>query len=48
MTAAVSFSKVSRHFGSVKAVDSVDLTVAPGEFFAMLGPSGSARRPACV
>lgn len=43
MTAAVSFSKVSRHFGSVKAVDSVDLTVAPGEFFAMLGPSGSGK-----
>jgi putative spermidine/putrescine transport system ATP-binding protein len=43
MTAAVSFSKVSRHFGSVKAVDSVDLTVEPGEFFAMLGPSGSGK-----
>lgn len=43
MTAAVSFSKVSRHFGSVKAVNSVDLTVAPGEFFAMLGPSGSGK-----
>jgi len=43
MTAAVSFSKVSRHFGDVKAVDSVDLTVAPGEFFAMLGPSGSGK-----
>jgi putative spermidine/putrescine transport system ATP-binding protein len=43
MTAAVSFSKVSRHFGNVKAVDSVDLTVAPGEFFAMLGPSGSGK-----
>ncbi len=43
MTAAVSFSKVSRHFGSVKAVDSVDLTIEPGEFFAMLGPSGSGK-----
>lgn len=43
MTAAVSFSKVSRHFGSVKAVDIVDLTVEPGEFFAMLGPSGSGK-----
>ncbi|MCJ8510625.1 ABC transporter ATP-binding protein [Rhizobium lemnae] len=43
MTAAVSFSKVSRHFGTVKAVDAVDLTVAPGEFFAMLGPSGSGK-----
>ncbi|MBU0738061.1 MAG: ABC transporter ATP-binding protein [Alphaproteobacteria bacterium] len=43
MSAAVSFSKVSRHFGSVKAVDAVDLTVEPGEFFAMLGPSGSGK-----
>lgn len=43
MSAAVSFSKVSRHFGSVKAVDAVDLRVEPGEFFAMLGPSGSGK-----
>ncbi|THV15203.1 ABC transporter ATP-binding protein [Rhizobium rhizophilum] len=43
MSAAVSFSKVSRHFGSVRAVDAVDLTVEPGEFFAMLGPSGSGK-----
>ena len=43
MTPAVTFEKVSRHFGNVRAVDSVDLTVAPGEFFAMLGPSGSGK-----
>lgn len=43
MSAAVSFSKVSRHFGSVKAVNGVNLTIAPGEFFAMLGPSGSGK-----
>ncbi|WP_377289923.1 ABC transporter ATP-binding protein [Rhizobium sp. SG2393] len=43
MTAAVSFEAVSRHFGAVKAVDSVDLTIAEGEFFAMLGPSGSGK-----
>lgn len=43
MTLAVSFQNVSRHFGSVKAVDDVDLDVAAGEFFAMLGPSGSGK-----
>ena len=43
MTTAVLFSKVSRHFGAVKAVDMVDLAVAEGEFFAMLGPSGSGK-----
>jgi putative spermidine/putrescine transport system ATP-binding protein len=43
MTIAVSFRQVSRHFGSVKAVDAVDLDIRPGEFFAMLGPSGSGK-----
>ena len=43
MTAAVEFQNVSRHFGSVKAVDGVDLTIAEGSFFAMLGPSGSGK-----
>ena len=43
MTPAVSFKKVSRHFGAVKAVDAVDLDIRPGEFFAMLGPSGSGK-----
>lgn len=47
MSAAVEFRSVSRHFGPshapVKAVDSVDLTVPEGSFFAMLGPSGSGK-----
>ena len=30
----------SRRFGSVQAVDHVDLTVEEGEFFTLLGPSG--------
>jgi putative spermidine/putrescine transport system ATP-binding protein len=40
---AVIFSKVSRHFGEVKAVDYVDLNIRGGEFFSMLGPSGSGK-----
>jgi putative spermidine/putrescine transport system ATP-binding protein len=43
MTTAVLFSKVSRHYGAVKALDEVDLQVMEGEFFAMLGPSGSGK-----
>ncbi len=43
MTAAVEFSNVSRHFGTVRAVDDVTLTIAEGSFFAMLGPSGSGK-----
>lgn len=43
MPYAVSFQKVSRHFGTVRAVDAVDLEIEPGEFFAMLGPSGSGK-----
>ena len=43
MTAAVSLSAVSRHFGDVRAVDQVTLEIAEGEFFALLGPSGSGK-----
>ncbi len=43
MTTAVSFEHVSRHFGTVRAVDDVSLDIAEGEFFAMLGPSGSGK-----
>src|SRR5438046_10525591 len=43
MTSAVSFEHVSRHFGSVRAVDDVSVEIAESEFFAMLGPSGSGK-----
>lgn len=31
---------IKKHFGSIHAVDGVDLTIAEGEFLAILGPSG--------
>ncbi len=43
MTSAVEFLNVSRHFGQVRAVDDVTLSIEEGSFFAMLGPSGSGK-----
>ena len=40
---AVIFSKVSRYFGDVKAVDYLDMEIRGGEFFSLLGPSGSGK-----
>jgi len=41
--AAIELRDTSRAFGSVVALDRVSLTIAPGEFFALLGPSGSGK-----
>lgn len=40
---AVRFTRVSRHFGPVKAVDDLSLELFDGEFFSLLGPSGSGK-----
>jgi putative spermidine/putrescine transport system ATP-binding protein len=39
----VRFSNVSKHYGSVKAVDDLSLSVRSGEFTTILGPSGSGK-----
>ena len=36
----VSLTDVSKHFGSVVAVDHLSFTISRGEFFSLLGPSG--------
>jgi len=40
---AVHLKGVSRHFGSVVALDRIDLDIQSGEFFTLLGPSGSGK-----
>jgi ABC-2 type transport system ATP-binding protein len=40
---AVEVTDVARHFGSVRALDGVDLAVAEGEFFGLLGPNGAGK-----
>ncbi len=40
---AVEFIEVHKHYGAVRAVDGISLTVAPGAFTTILGPSGSGK-----
>ncbi|HEX3647295.1 MAG TPA: ABC transporter ATP-binding protein, partial [Pseudonocardiaceae bacterium] len=41
--AAVSLSGLRKHYGEVRAVDGVDLVIAPGEVVALLGPNGAGK-----
>ena len=36
----LTIESLSKHFGDVRAIDSIDLTVRDGEFLTLLGPSG--------
>ncbi len=40
---SIELKNVSKHFGTVSAVDSISITVPEGELIALLGPSGSGK-----
>src|SRR5271170_5997167 len=40
---AVSTENLTRRFGALTAVDHVQLSVAPGQFFGFLGPNGAGK-----
>ncbi len=42
-TPAVEATGLVKHFGDVRAVDGVDLTIAPGQVFGVLGPNGAGK-----
>ena len=46
MSYAVEIEKLSRHFGSFKAVDEISLNVANGEIFGFLGANGAGKTTA--
>jgi ABC-2 type transport system ATP-binding protein len=43
MANAVEFHNVHKHFGNVRALDGVDLTLGTGEMVALLGPNGAGK-----
>ena len=40
---AISIGKLAKHFGALKAVDGITLSVQEGEIFALLGPNGAGK-----
>ena len=39
----IAINRIGKHYGSVRALDDVDLDISSGEFMTLLGPSGSGK-----
>ncbi|MFL5329842.1 MAG: ABC transporter ATP-binding protein [Gemmataceae bacterium] len=46
MTAILRTEKLTKDYGATRALDSLNLTIAPGEIFGLLGPNGSGKSTA--
>jgi ABC-2 type transport system ATP-binding protein len=43
MVPAIEVEQVSKHYGALRALDGVSLTIGAGEFFGLLGPNGAGK-----
>ncbi len=43
MASAIKIEQIHKHFGSLHALNGIDLTIEQGEFFALLGPNGAGK-----
>ena len=43
MTEMIALTRLTKHFGPLKAVDGIDLSVAKGEVLGFLGPNGAGK-----
>ena len=47
MTTLIEARGLRNKFGSIQAVDGIDLTVSAGEVLGFLGPNGAGKAPQC-